>query len=95
MPQPRAAAHALGKTPAQVALAWTLQNPAVTAPIIGARTSDQLEDNLGALTVEFDPTHLTRLAEVSAFDPGFPHNMLARDMTHTVIHGDLKIPTRA
>ncbi len=39
----------LGRTPAQVALAWTLRNPAVTAPIIGARTLAQLEDNLGAL----------------------------------------------
>ncbi|MFF3573556.1 aldo/keto reductase [Nocardia jiangxiensis] len=85
----------LGRTPAQVALAWTLQNPAVTAPIIGARTPDQLEDNFGALDVEFDATHLARLAQVSAIDLGFPHDMLARDMTRTVINGDLKVQARA
>jgi hypothetical protein len=36
-----------GATPAQVALAWLLERPAVTSVIIGARTSDQLADNLG------------------------------------------------
>ncbi|WP_216897767.1 aldo/keto reductase [Nocardia alni] len=85
----------LGKSPAQVALAWTLRNPAVTAPIIGARTPAQLEDNLGALDVEFDATHLARLDEISAVTPIFPHNMLGRDMTRTVISGDLKIQTHA
>ncbi|MGY2063269.1 aldo/keto reductase, partial [Nocardia gipuzkoensis] len=44
----------LDRTPSQVALAWTLRTPGVTAPIIGARTVAQLEDNLGALEVEFD-----------------------------------------
>ncbi|MCZ1012545.1 aldo/keto reductase, partial [Streptomyces lydicus] len=54
----REVATELGRTPAQVALAWTLQNPGVTAPIIGARTPTQLEDNLGALEVDFAPSHL-------------------------------------
>ncbi len=36
----------LGHTPAQVGLAWTLRNPSVTAPIIGARTPAQLESNI-------------------------------------------------
>jgi aryl-alcohol dehydrogenase-like predicted oxidoreductase len=38
-------------TLSQFALAWVLANPVVTAPIIGPRTVDQLEDNLGALDV--------------------------------------------
>ncbi|QIS22347.1 aldo/keto reductase [Nocardia terpenica] len=84
----------LGRTPSQVALAWTLRNPGVTAPIIGARTVAQLEDNLGALDVEFDATHLARLDEASAIELGFPHNMLARDMTRSVISGDLKLEPR-
>ena len=45
-------ADQLGATPAQVALAWTLLNPSVAAPLLGARTLRQLEDNLGALKVE-------------------------------------------
>lgn len=73
------AAAELGKTPSQVAYAWTLHNPGVTSPIVGARTLAQLQDNLGALDVEFDPTHLARLDEASAIDLGFPHELLARD----------------
>jgi aryl-alcohol dehydrogenase-like predicted oxidoreductase len=77
-------------SPAQVALAWTLLNPAVTAPIIGARTPAQLEDNLGALDVEFDDTHLARLDEVTAIDLGFPHTML-----RNVMNGGPKVENRA
>jgi aryl-alcohol dehydrogenase-like predicted oxidoreductase len=45
-------AEELGRSPAQVGLAWTLQNPGATAPIIGARTAEQPEENLGALEVD-------------------------------------------
>jgi aryl-alcohol dehydrogenase-like predicted oxidoreductase len=44
-------AQAKGCTLAQLALAWCAQQPGVTSPIIGPRTMEQLEDNLGALTV--------------------------------------------
>ncbi|OBI51289.1 aldo/keto reductase [Mycobacterium sp. E787] len=84
----------LGRPPAQVALAWTLQNPGVTAPIIGARTAAQLEDNLGALEVDFDAAQLARLDEASAIAPGFPHDILASDHLRTVTAGELKIETR-
>lgn len=84
----------LGKTPAQVALAWTLQNPGVTAPIIGARTPEQLENNLGALEVEFDAEHLARLDQASAVSLGFPHDFLNLEMTRNVTGGGLKIEAR-
>ncbi|WP_317929866.1 aldo/keto reductase [Halioxenophilus sp. WMMB6] len=71
-----AIAQQLGATPAQVALAWTLQNPAVTSPIIGARTFAQLQDNLGALAIEFSSEQLKQLAEVSTIERCFPHNMI-------------------
>lgn len=45
-------AQAKGVTLAQFALAWVMHQPGVTSPIIGPRTMAQLEDNLGALTVE-------------------------------------------
>jgi aryl-alcohol dehydrogenase-like predicted oxidoreductase len=38
-----------GHSSAQIAIAWTLLNPAIAAPMLGARTLKQLEDNLGAL----------------------------------------------
>ncbi|MFE7798809.1 aldo/keto reductase [Nocardia sp. NPDC057440] len=84
----------LGKAPSQVALAWTLRNPAVTAPIIGARTAAQLEDNLGALDVEFDAAQVARLEQASAIDLGFPHEFLARPMAQSVTFGDLKVQER-
>ncbi|MFC9258149.1 aldo/keto reductase [Amycolatopsis thailandensis] len=87
-------ASELGRTPAQVGLAWTLRNPDVTAPIIGARTPAQLEDNLGALEVDFTPSQLARLDEVSAIDLGFPHETLARGATLAMTRGDMRIEAR-
>ncbi|WP_327393405.1 aldo/keto reductase [Streptomyces sp. NBC_01186] len=84
----------LGRAPAQVGLAWTLQNPGVTASIIGARTPAQLEDNLGALEVDFTASQLARLDEASAIELGFPHDMLAGDAMRVVTRGDLKIESR-
>ncbi|GGP79251.1 aldo/keto reductase [Saccharothrix coeruleofusca] len=84
----------LGRTPAQVGLAWVLRRPGVTAPIIGARTPAQLEDNLGALEVDFTDAQLARLDEASAIDLGAPHAMLASDHIRRVTRGELKIETR-
>ncbi|WP_331770128.1 aldo/keto reductase (plasmid) [Embleya sp. NBC_00888] len=84
----------LGHTPAQVGLAWTLRNPGVTAPTIGARTRAQLEDNLGALEVDFTTSQLARLDEAGAIELGFPHEMFAGDVARTLIRGDLKVETR-
>jgi aryl-alcohol dehydrogenase-like predicted oxidoreductase len=84
----------LGVTPARAAIAWTLRNPAVTAPILGARTLAQLEDNLGALDVVFDDSQLAALEEASAIELGFPHEMIARPMTRTVMLGGVTIHPR-
>ncbi|MFI5560124.1 aldo/keto reductase [Amycolatopsis japonica] len=84
----------LGHTPAQIGLAWTLRNPGVTAPIIGARTTEQLEDNLGALEVEFTDSHLARLGEASAIELGSPHDILARDSILALTRGDMTIEPR-
>ncbi len=68
----------LGTTPSRVALAWTLLNPAVVAPIVGARTLAQLDDNLGVSSISLEPEQRVRLAEASAVDLGFPHESLRR-----------------
>ncbi|GAA3947991.1 aldo/keto reductase [Actinoplanes auranticolor] len=83
----------LGCTPAQAGLAWLLRNPNVTAPIIGARTPAQLEDNLAALTVDLTAAQLARLGEVSAIDPGQPHGLLGGDHIGNVMLGGMKIQT--
>lgn len=51
----------LGEQPADVALAWLLANPAVTSPIIGPRTIEQLDGSLRALTLKLDAAALETL----------------------------------
>jgi aryl-alcohol dehydrogenase-like predicted oxidoreductase len=55
---------ALGAAPADVALAWMLRNPAVTAPIIGPRTLGQLERSLAALELKLDDAALAELDRI-------------------------------
>lgn len=54
----------LGEEPAHVALAWLLHQPAVTAPIIGPRTMDQLDGAQRALEITLDEKAVARLDEV-------------------------------
>ena len=54
----------LGEQPADVALAWLIQNPVVTAPIIGPRTLEQLTGSLRALEIKFDENMLKALDEI-------------------------------
>jgi aryl-alcohol dehydrogenase-like predicted oxidoreductase len=54
----------LGEKPADVALAWLLHNPVVTAPIIGPRTLDQLEGSLRPLEMKLSDETLKKLDEV-------------------------------
>jgi aryl-alcohol dehydrogenase-like predicted oxidoreductase len=61
----------LGEKPADVALAWLLANPAVTAPIIGPRTLEQLDESLRTLEVHLDKPVLDRLDEIFP-GPGGP-----------------------
>lgn len=87
-------ADEMGKPTAQVALAWTLQNPAVTSPIIGARTFAQLKDNLGALEVIFDDRHLRRLDDVSRLEPCFPHTLIDTPSS-AAMFGNVKVARRS
>ena len=61
----------LGQQPADVALAWLLANPVVTAPIIGPRTQDQFDGALRALDIHLDDDSLGRLDEIFP-GPGGP-----------------------
>ncbi|GAB3401815.1 hypothetical protein GCM10027569_07220 [Flindersiella endophytica] len=60
-----AVAEQLGRTPAQVALRWLSQQPAVTAPIIGPRTIGHLTDHLGAVGWTLDSESVRILTEAS------------------------------
>jgi aryl-alcohol dehydrogenase-like predicted oxidoreductase len=74
----RAVAAETGWEPARVALSWLLGRPAVTAPIIGARTIAQLESNLTAADQDLDPILADRLTAVSRDDRlPYPYDVLA------------------
>lgn len=54
----------MGEKPADVALAWLLRNPVVTAPIIGPRTMEQLTGSLHAMEIKLDEGALKKLDEI-------------------------------
>src|SRR5262245_51982389 len=54
----------LGEAPADIAMAWLLHNPVVTAPIIGPRTMDQLTGAVRALEIVLSPDHLAKLDQI-------------------------------
>jgi aryl-alcohol dehydrogenase-like predicted oxidoreductase len=71
-----AAAH--GVSVARVALAYVLAKPWVTTVIIGARNTEQLDDNLAAADLTLTPDQLAKLDDVSALPPEYPGWMFAR-----------------
>ena len=70
-------ARQLETTPARVALAWVNSRSGVASTIIGARTMEQLEENLGALDVRLSPEHEAKLEEASRPKLNFPTGFLA------------------
>jgi aryl-alcohol dehydrogenase-like predicted oxidoreductase len=87
----RAVADGIGASPAQVALAWLLARPGVAAPILGARTAEQLADNLGALSVRLTADQTERLDGASAVPPIFPTRFLQRPMLRQLIFGSASV----
>lgn len=83
-----------GATPSQVALAWTLANPAVVSPIVGARTLEQAESNFGALAVKLSPEQRSRLDAASTPAPTFPDRFMARPKVHQLIFGVTTVAAR-
>jgi len=73
----RPIAQRRGVSVARVALAWLLSRPQVSTVIIGARTTAQLADNLGASGLELSADERALLEQVSALPPEYPGWMLA------------------
>lgn len=78
-----------GTTPARVALAWVRAQPGVTSTIVGARTLDQLDQNLGALAVELTPEQIAKLDEVSKPQLNFPAQFLGH--AAAIMHGGISV----
>ncbi len=64
------------KSYAQVALAWVRSQPGITSPIIGARTPEQLKDNLGSVGWGLTSEELEALDKVSRLEEGYPYRFI-------------------
>ena len=65
-----------GTTPSRAALAWVRSQAGVTSTIIGARTLEQLDDNLGAIDIQLSEEQLKALSEVSQPKLNFPFDFV-------------------
>ncbi len=72
-------AEEAGKTPAQTAINWLLQRQAVTAPIVGARTLSQLENNLGATGWSLTSKQVSYLDQVSRLPVSYPYDQTSEE----------------
>lgn len=70
-------AKEMGTSPSRVALAWVQSKAGVASSIIGARTLEQLKDNIGCLDVKLRAEDVARLDEVSKPVLSFPHDFLS------------------
>jgi len=68
-------------TPSQIAIAWLLAQPAVSSVIIGVRTMEQLQDNLGASDIQLQPEEINELNRVSVFEDSYPYRLLKEQYT--------------
>ena len=80
-------AQMVGCSSAQVALAWLRHQPGSVIPIIGARTVEQIKDNLGSIHINLTPDHLSKLDEASKVDLGFPGKFLSTERFRQIVSG--------
>src|ERR1700732_3539691 len=80
----------VGRSPAQVALAWLRYRDISVIPIVGARRVSQFEDNLASLELELTPEQVSALDAASAIEMGFPHDFYENEMVKTVVYGGLR-----
>jgi aryl-alcohol dehydrogenase (NADP+) len=84
----RQVAEGAGVTSSQVALAWLAAQPAVTSVILGARSVEQLVDNMGAADLDLGDDALARLTEVSAPRvDDYPYGAPGREQRHRNVDG--------
>lgn len=87
----REVAGQLGRPPAQVALAWALAQPGISAPIIGASRVAQVADNIAALTISFSPAQLQVLVLASAPEPTFPYPVFEPELNRAAVFGGTSV----
>ena len=86
----QAVAREVGRSPAQVALAWLRQRPVPIIPIVGARRLEQFRDNLACLDLQLNTSQVERLDTASQIELGFPHDFYGRDLVKGMVYGGLR-----
>jgi aryl-alcohol dehydrogenase-like predicted oxidoreductase len=79
----------MGRLPAQVALNWVRQQAPVI-PIIGARTAEQMKQNLACLEFTLDADQVERLNKISQVELGFPHDFLNSEVPRSFLYGGME-----
>ncbi|MFI7148090.1 aldo/keto reductase [Nonomuraea sp. NPDC050022] len=82
----------LGATPSQVAIAWTASRSHAVHPIVGARSTDQLRDNLAAADLTLPPESIGSLEQATGFALGFPGDFI--DQTSSWVFGSALVGPR-
>lgn len=83
----RSVATQMNRPMAQVALAWSVAQPGVTTPIVGASRVEQLHDNVTALDITFTPDQRQQLNDVSALEPLHPYSIFTSDIRRSLFGG--------
>jgi aryl-alcohol dehydrogenase-like predicted oxidoreductase len=80
----------IGRSMAQVALAWLRYRPVPVIPIIGARKLSQLKDNLASFDLTLSADQMKTLDEASRIELGFPYDIYAKEMPRAICYGGLR-----
>src|SRR2546422_759295 len=83
----KAVSEQVGRSMAQVALAWLRHQTVPVIPIIGARKVSQLQDNLGSLDLELSAEQLKSLDGASRIEFEFPQSIYEREMVRSIRYG--------
>jgi aryl-alcohol dehydrogenase-like predicted oxidoreductase len=83
-------ADQVGRSMAQVALAWLGSRTVPVIPIIGARKLAQLQDNLASGDLSLSASQLKTLDDASRIELGFPHDFFAKDLVRTFLYGGMR-----
>jgi aryl-alcohol dehydrogenase-like predicted oxidoreductase len=80
----------VGRSMAQVALAWLRYRTVPVIPIIGARKLSQLQDNLASFDLELSSEQLKSLDEASRVELGFPYDLYNKEMPRALAYGGMR-----
>jgi aryl-alcohol dehydrogenase-like predicted oxidoreductase len=86
-----AVAKETGRSAAQVAIRWTMQKPGVDSVVLGARTMEQLDDNLAAAAFSLSDEQMARLDDATKPDLGYPHSYLKSASVTKFLYGGANI----